>query len=383
MLRYITAGESHGPALVAIIEGLPAGINVGSRHIDKELARRQLGLGRSARMKIEQDKVEILSGLRFGLTLGSPVALLIRNRVFSEWTEVMASEGAGSSVEPITAPRPGHADLAGLIKMGFSDIRNVLERASARETAARVAAGAMAKALLKQLSIEVVSHVTAIGEAKAEAGPPGPGDLGAVDASVVRCLDEAATAKMTALIEEASAGGDSLGGLFEVLVYGCPPGLGGYVSADDRLDGTLAGVVMSIPGIKGVEIGGGFESARTMGSQAHDEIFFNEERGFFRRTNRAGGIEGGMTNGEVVVVRAAMKPISTLQKPLKTADFVSKEPTVAFKERADVCAVPSAAVIGEAVVALEIAREVLEKFGGDSMADVSKRYQDYLGRIEK
>lgn len=383
MLRYITAGESHGPALVAVVEGLPAGIPVERGFIDKELGRRQLGLGRSARMKLEDDKVEIVSGLRFGTTLGSPVAMIIRNRVFADWADVMAAEGDGGAIDKITAPRPGHADLPGVMKMGFDDIRNVLERSSARETAARVAVGALAKALLGDLGIVVISHVTEIGKVKSTARTPAPQDLEAIDASPVRCIDPQVSIEMGGQIEDAGAAGDSVGGLFEVLVYGCPPGLGGYVTADDRLDGKLARAIMSVPAIKGVEIGGGFETARQRGSQAHDEISYDKRRGFFRDTNRAGGIEGGMTNGETVVIRGAMKPISTLQKPLNTVDLNSKESMEAFKERADVCAVPSAAVIGEGTVAFEISRSILEKFGSDSMEDVRGRFHEYVQRIKK
>ncbi|MDP3013469.1 MAG: chorismate synthase, partial [Candidatus Subteraquimicrobiales bacterium] len=330
------------------------------------------------------DEVEILSGVRFGKSLGSPIALLIRNLDWENWKEIMAVELAAKEVEAVIKPRPGHADLAGALKTGQRDIRNILERASARETVARVVVGAVAKALLSELSIKIISHVLSIGlvEAKLKKFPESD-DLEAIDSSPVRCFDAKASELMVEEIEKAINDKDSLGGIFEVLAFGVPPGLGSYVSWDSRLDSAIAKALMSIPGIKGVEIGDGFGLAAKKGSQAHDEIFYSREKGFFHKTNQAGGIEGGVTNGEPVVVRAAMKPIPTLGSPLRTVDIRTKKETQAFKERADVCAVPSAAVVGETMLAIEIIRAILEKFGGDSLVELKRNYQAYLEGLRK
>lgn len=382
MLRFLTAGESHGPGLVVILEGLPAGVPVTKKAIADELARRRLGFGRGPRMKVEQDVLELMSGVRFGRTLGSPIALVIRNSEWPKWERVMSAEGDPAG-NVLTEPRPGHADLVGMLKYDFDDARDVLERASARETAARTAAGAVAKLFLAELGISIVSHVVSIGEVQAEMGArPAPGDLEAVDASPVRCFDPQAEAAMIDAIEAAGAAGDSLGGVFEVLAYDLPVGLGSYVHFDRRLDGRLAGALMSIPAIKGVEFGDGFAVARVRGSAAHDEIFF-EGGGFVRKTDRAGGTEGGVSIGGTLRVRAAMKPLSTLKQPLQTVDVATKEQVSAFKERTDVCSVPAAAVVGEAVVALVLADAVLEKFGGDSLADTRGSLAAYRSRINK
>ncbi len=382
MLRYMTAGESHGPGLIAIVEGLPSGIVVSPRFINEELSRRQKGVGRGGRMKIEKDEVKIIAGVRFGKTLGSPVAFLIKNRDWENWSDVMSIEEVEQEPEKITKPRPGHADLTGTFKMNFDDVRNVLERASARETAAKVAAGAFAKLLLGELNIKILSHVIRIGSCSASINvSPKPGDLDEIDLSPVRCFDKKTETKMLKEIENVSSNKDSLGGIFEVLVYGCPPGLGSYVSWDRRLDGRLSRAIMSIPAIKGIEFGEGFGLSELCGSRAHDEIFYSSSKGFYRETNRAGGLEGGMTNGEPILIRAAMKPIPTLSKPLKTVDIVTKKPVSAIKERADVCAVPAAAVVGEAAVAFEIAHAVIEKFGGDSLLELKRNYNGYLKQI--
>lgn len=382
MLRFLTAGESHGPALSMILEGMPAGVPIQTRFIANELSRRRLGYGRGPRMKIERDELELISGVRFGKSLGSPIGLLIRNSEWAKWQRVMSAEGSPAG-NVLTEPRPGHADLAGMMKYGLQDARDVLERASARETAARTAAGALAKMLLAELGMSVVSHVVAIGTAQsAEGFRPGPQDVEKVDASQVRCLDAEAESEMVRQIEEAGADGDSLGGVFEVVVFGVPTGLGSYVQWDRRLDARLAFSLMSIPAIKGVEIGEAFSIARKRGSDSHDEIFF-EDGGFHRHTGRAGGTEGGMSIGEDIILRAAMKPLSTLKRPLSTVDVLTKQPTSAFKERTDVCSVPAAAVVGEAVVALVIAEALIEKFGGDSLADLKKTLEDYLSRISK
>lgn len=390
----MTAGESHGPALIAIVEGLPAGLKINLEEINKDLARRQLGYGRGGRMKIEKDTAEILSGIRFGRALGSPVALKIENRDWRNWTERMAiEEPSGEAAgEKLTQPRPGHADLSGILKTGQDDVRNILERSSARETAARVAAGALAKVLLAEFGIQIISHVTSIGDVVAgTAARPEPQDLAQIDESPVRTFDKAAEANMMAAIDEAIKSKNTLGGTIEVLVYGCPVGLGGYTSWEGRLEGNIARAVMSVQAIKGVEIGEGFGLAFKPGSEAHDEIFYEAENaaehklsgGYIRKTNRAGGIEGGMTNGEVVVVRAAMKPIPTLMQPLKTVDIATKEPVDAVKERSDVCAVPAAAVVCEAAVAFEIAKALLGKFGGDAIEDTQAAYEYYLKRLQR
>lgn len=380
MFRFLTAGESHGPALTTIVEGMPAGVPISLKAISDELSRRRLGYGRGPRMKIEADEVELISGVRFGRSLGSPIALIIRNSEWSKWERVMSAEGE-SSGKVLTEPRPGHADLAGMLKYGFDDARNVLERASARETAARTAAGALAKMFLAELGIRIVSHVVVIGTATSTAQAPGPDDLEAVDSSPVRCFDRSAEEQMVSQIEAAGAEGDSLGGVFEVIAYNVPIGLGSYAQADRRIDARLAAAAMSIPAIKGVEIGDGFDVARRRGSEAHDEIFM--ERGSLtRHTSRAGGTEGGMTSGGPLRLKAAMKPLSTLKKPLQTVDLQTGVPSEAFKERTDVCSVPAAAVVGEAVVALVLAEALLEKFGGDNLEDIKGALSAYLRRID-
>ena len=380
MLRFLTAGESHGPALTVIVEGLPAGIPIQSKYISDELARRRLGYGRGPRMKIEQDQLELLSGLRFGLSLGSPISMIIRNSEWSKWERVMSPEGSPAG-NVLTEPRPGHADLAGMQKYGFDDARNVLERASARETAARSAAGALAKQFLAQVGMSIVSHVVAIGSAEARSDVrPLPTDLEAVDASQVRCFDPDAESEMIRQIEAAGDVGDSLGGVIEVIAYGVLPGLGSHVHWDRRLDARLAQALMSIQAIKGVEIGDGFSVARLRGSQSHDEIFYQEGE-YRRRTDRAGGTEGGISMGGTIRVRAAMKPLSTLKRPLQTVDVHTKEAVTAFKERTDVCSVPAAGVVGEAMVALVLADAVLEKFGGDSLSDIQGAISAYRARI--
>lgn len=380
MLRLLTAGESHGPALTLILDGFPAGVRVSTKQIEEELGRRRLGFGRGPRMKIEADALELISGVRGGLSLGSPVSMIIRNSEWSKWERVMTHEGEPAG-RKLTEPRPGHADLAGMQKYGFDDARNVLERASARETAARTAAGALAKMFLDELGIRLVSHVVAIGPAQASpALRPGVKDLEAVDASPVRCFDPEAESRMILEIEAVSAAGDSLGGVFEVIAYGLPPGLGSYVQPDRRLDSRLAAAVMSIPAIKGVEIGDGFAVASLRGTLAHDEIYLDGGKPA-RRTDRAGGTEGGMSIGGTIRLRAAMKPLSTLKTPLDTVDMATGEPAKAFKERTDVCSVPAAAVVGEAVVALVLAEAVLEKFGGDTLGDIQTAMSAYNSRI--
>lgn len=377
-LRYLTAGESHGRALVAILEGLPAGLPVSVKAIGDELARRRHGYGRGPRMKIEKDALEVVSGVRAGLTLGSPLAITIANTEWDKWSHVMPVEEQPGG-RALTRPRPGHADLPGMLKYDFTDARNVLERASARETAARVAIAAVAKALLGRIGIAVVSHVVAIGTADVPAGTPRPEphDLDAIDASPVRCFDKTTETKMVALIDDAASAGDSLGGVVEVLAYGVPPGLGSYVHWDRKLDGRLAHALMAVPAIKGIEIGDGFESARRMGSEAHDEI----EPDLTRASGRAGGTEGGVSVGGTLRVRAAMKPLSTLKQRLRSVDLATGEPADAFQERTDVCAVPAAAVVCEAVLALVLADAVMEKFGGDTVQDVEVAVEAYRNRL--
>lgn len=384
-LKYSTAGESHGPELVAIVEGVPAGLGLEAGVINKELARRQLGYGRGGRMNIENDEVAIVAGVRHGKTLGSPVGMRIKNRDWQNWQDVMSVEdtASGISIEPVTVPRPGHADLAGVMKYGHSDIRNVLERSSARETAARVAVGAVAKCLLRQFNIEIYSHVLGIGKVSYRPGKElTPGDFIAVDESPVRCLDSEAAERMVTEIERVTEAGESAGGVFEVLAFGLMPGLGSYASGEKRLGGRIGGALMSIPAIKGVEIGDGFGLADVFGSDAHDEIFFENKTGFYRKTNHAGGLEGGMTNGEPLIARACMKPIPTLAKPLASVEMSNGKETTAFKERSDVCAVPAAAVVGEAMVAIELAGAVLEKFGGDNVMDALEAHHAYAGRLK-
>jgi chorismate synthase len=388
VLRYLTAGESHGQALVAVLEGMPAGVPVTTAEIAAELARRRLGYGRGARMRFEADRLEVLGGLRHGRTLGSPVAVVIGNSEWPKWTEVMApdpvadpSAAATGRGAPLTRPRPGHADLAGMQKYGFDEARPVLERASARETAARVALGAVAKALLAQVGVTVLGHVASLGQVAADpAEMPGPGDRERLDASPVRCLDGTAAAAMTAAIDAAKAAGDTLGGVVEVLAWGLPPGLGSHVHWDRKLDARLAGALMSVQAIKGVEVGDGFAGAARPGSAAHDEIVPGPH-GPVRRTGRSGGIEGGMSTGEPLRLRAAMKPLSTLVKALDTVDVASGEPAKAVVQRSDVTAVPAAAVVAEAVVALVLADALLEKTGGDSLAEVRRNLDAYLASL--
>ncbi len=382
MLKFLTAGESHGRGLVAMIEGIPAGLDLPADFIDKDLARRQLGFGRGGRMRIERDRAQIMSGVRHGVTLGSPISILINNRDWENWSEEMAVAPVSTDFERATRPRPGHADLTGILKTDQGDIRNILERASARETAARVALGAVAKRLLEEIGVVVISHVVRIGQAASSTGKlPDPADLPAIDESPVRCADEQATTAMVEEIKSAAAAKDTVGGVFEVVAFGSPPGLGSYTQWDKRLNANICRAMSGIPAIKGVEIGAGFSLGETRGSQAHDEIAHSDSAGYRRVTNRAGGIEGGMSNGEPIIVRAVMKPIPTLGSGLRTVDIETKESATAMSERSDICAVPAAAVIGEAVVALELAQASLEKFGGDSLKEFLRNHQGYLDQI--
>ena len=383
MLRYLTAGESHGPSLTAVLDGLPAGLPLTADYINRQLTRRQGGYGRGGRMKIEQDRVLITSGVRGGLTMGSPVTLVVENKDWPNWHRVMdPGPGAATAERVVTRPRPGHADLTGAFKYGHRDMRNVLERSSARETAARVAAGTVARRLLEELGVQVTGYVVQIGRVKTNL-PPGADQTNceelaqAAGKSEVYCPDPAATEAMKAEIDRAREEGDSLGGVFEIVVGGLPPGLGSYVQRDRTLDGRLAGALMSIQAIKGVEVGAGFDAASTRGSALHDEIFYAPRRGFYRQSNSAGGIEGGMSNGETLLLRAAMKPIPTLYKPLRSVDLASKEPFQASVERSDVCAVPAACVVGEAVTAWVLAEALLEKLGGDNMKEICNRLAQY------
>jgi chorismate synthase len=381
-LRFTTAGESHGPGLVAVLEGLPAGLELRPEDIDRDLGRRQLGHGRGGRMKIEKDRAEVTGGIRHGRTLGGPIALLVENRDYANWEERMNPWPVNGGVDEVHLPRPGHADLAGVQKYGFTDVRDVLERASARETAARVACGALAKAFLRELGVEVLSHVTRIGSVEApEPDRLEPGDFEGVDESPVRCLDAAASQAMVEEIDNARKANESLGGTYEVRAFGLVPGLGSHVSWEERLDGRLAQAIMSIQAMKGVGIGLGFELAGLVGSEAHDEIFWAEGRGFYRETNRAGGLEGGMTTGDPLVVVGAMKPLPTLTKPLRSVDIATKEPAQALRERTDSCTVPAAAVVAEAMVALVVASAYRDKFGGDHMSDVRAALGSYRERI--
>lgn len=381
-LRYLTAGESHGPSLTAIVEGMPANLELSDEDINRDLARRQQGYGRGGRMQIEKDRVSFLSGIRWGKTLGSPITLSIRNRDWANWEKKM-SPHAGDRMEEVavTHPRPGHADLSGAIKYRQDDARNILERSSARETAARVAVGALCRRFLQELGIEVFGYVTEIGGVVADAEMDYRSRFEHSEASACRTFDAEAEAKMIAAIDRAKESGDSLGGVVEVVVQGAPVGLGSHVHWDRRLDGRLAAAMMSIQAFKGVEIGLGFEAARLPGSKVHDEIGY-DDKGFVRLTNRAGGLEGGMTNGEPIVVRGAMKPIPTLYAPLQTVDMHSKEAYQATVERSDVCAVPAAAVVAEAAVAIEIAAAVLEKFGGDAMEEVMENLTAYRRHVQ-
>jgi len=392
VLRWITAGESHGPALVAVLDGLPSGIEVTTHDLARDLARRRLGYGRGARMKFEQDEIELTGGVRHGVTMGGPVAVRVGNSEWPKWETVMSADPVSADAladlsrnAPLTRPRPGHADLAGMQKYDLDDARPVLERASARETAARVALGAVAKAFLRQaLGVEILSHVVSIGSVSAPVGVvPMPGDEDRVDASEVRCLDPDASAAMVAEIDETKKAGDTLGGVVEVLAYGLPPGLGSHVQGDRRLDSRLAAALMGIQAIKGVELGDGFELARIRGSQAHDEIVRDDSGAVRRVSGRSGGTEGGMTTGEVLRVRAAMKPISTIPRALQTVDTTSGDAAVAINQRSDVVAVPAAAVVAEAVVALVLADAALEKFGGDSLAETKRNADAYQRRLDE
>jgi len=390
MLRWLTAGESHGPALVAVLEGLPAGVHVTSSDVVAELTRRRAGHGRGARMSFEQDEVEVLGGLRHGVTLGSPIAIRVGNTEWPKWEQVMAPDPVDPAVlesvaraAPLTRPRPGHADLVGMQKYGFSDARPVLERASARETAARVALGTVAKAfLLDALDARLLSHVVSIGQVSVPDGTvPDASGAEAVDADPVRCADSEASAAMVEEIERARKDGDTLGGVVEVVAYGLPPGLGSHTHWDRRLDSRLAGALMGIQAIKGVEVGDGFATARRRGSEAHDEIEQRDGR-LRRRTSRSGGTEGGMTTGEVLRVRAAMKPISTVPRALDTVDVATGDAAKAINQRSDVCAVPAAGVVAEAMVALVLADAVLEKFGGDSVSETRRNVEGYLAALD-
>jgi len=373
MLRYLTSGESHGKCMLTILDGMPAGLHIDRSVIDKELSRRMSGYGRGKRMEIESDKVEILSGLRRSITIGSPIAIIVKN-----------IDQSIDKLPVVLEPRPGHADLSGALKYGFKDIRDVLERASARETVSRVSAGALAKVLLAEFGIRIASNVTVIGGVESKARGLGFSQIITMsEKSPVRCADPAASDMMCQEIEKAMAAGDTLGGVFEVLISGVPAGLGGYAQWDKRIDGSLAKAIMSIQAVKGVSFGIGFDAARRKGSMVHDEIFYDKKKGFFRKTNNAGGIEGGMTNGEDIVIRAVMKPISTLKKPLSSVNIKTKKSISATVERSDVCAVPAAGVIGEAVSAIEIANAVIEKFGGDSLAEMQRNYKGYIEQIKK
>ena len=381
--RFTTAGESHGPGLVAIVEGMPAGLALDRQALDRDMARRQLGHGRGGRMKIETDAVEVRSGVRHGRTLGSPIAVLVANRDYSNWEERMNPWPVEAEVDEVHLPRPGHADLVGAQKYGHSDIRNVLERASARETAARVAAGSLARGLLAVLGVSVHSHVIQIASVRSAERPNlRPEDFAEVDEDPVRCLDSEASAAMVEEINRLRKANESLGGSFEVCAFGLLPGLGSHVSWEERLDGRLAGAVASIQSVKGVAIGEAWDVAGRAGSEAHDEIFFSPERGYYRETNHAGGVEGGMTNGQPLSVRAAIKPISTLTKPLRSVDTETGEPAQALRERTDSTVVPAAAVVAEAMVCLTLARCYREKFGGDHIDDVLAAVDAYQKRID-
>jgi len=389
MLRWLTAGESHGPQLTAVLEGLPAGVQLQTSDIQAALARRRLGYGRGARMKLEQDQATITGGVRHGLTMGGPIAINIANTEWPKWEQVMSADPVdldsltGARAEALTRPRPGHADFTGMQKYGFLDSRPVLERASARETAARVALGEVASSFLRSLGIELITHTVSIGTVMADADLdlPKPTDLERIDEDPLRAFNADLSSAMIAEVDAAHKDGDTLGGVVEVLIYGMPPGVGSFVHWDRRLDSQLAGALMGIQAIKGVEIGDGFETAKRRGSEAHDEITVGETGLVERLTDRAGGIEGGMSNGEIIRVRAAMKPISTVPKALKTIDVATGEEAKAHHQRSDVCAVPAAGVVAEAMVALTIANAVLEKFGGDSVQETKRNMDSYLASI--
>ena len=386
MLRWLTAGESHGAALIAILEGIPADVAITTRTIDDDLARRRLGAGRGARQNFEADKVTVQGGIRHGLTMGGPIAIEIANSEWSKWATVMAADPVDADDleqlarnAPLTRPRPGHADLAGMQKYGFKDVRPILERASARETAARVALGAVARGFLKQVAdIEILSHVVSIGEVSSEdLSTPQPQDRIAIDADPVRAFNQSASTRMQDEISKAHKEGDTLGGIVEILAYGVPVGLGSHVHWDRRIDSKLAGALMSIQAIKGVEVGDGFIGASRRGSQAHDEIDY-DGTSFSRRSSRSGGTEGGMSTGEPLRIRIAMKPISTVPKALDTVDVITKESSKAINQRSDVCAVPAAGIVGEAMVALVLSELFLEKFGGDSLKESKRNYESYM-----
>jgi chorismate synthase len=381
-LRLTTAGESHGPGLTCIVEGLPAGLALDRAELDRDLARRQLGHGRGGRMKIERDRVDVTAGLRHGRTIGGPIALQVANRDFANWEERMNPWPVNGEIAEVHLPRPGHADLVGTQKYGLSDVRDILERASARETAARVAGGAVAKAFLRTLGVSVFSHVIQIASVHAPRRHDLlPGDFAEVDASPVRCLDDDAGRAMVAEINRLRKANESLGGVFEVRAFGLLPGLGSHVSWQERLDGLLGQAILSIQAVKAVAIGDGLEVAALPGSQAHDEIFYDDRRGFYRQTNRSGGVEGGMTNGDPLVVRGAMKPLPTLTKPLRSVDIATHQPAEALRERTDSCTVPAAGVVGEAMVAFVLADAYRRKFGGDHIADVLQAVDAYRERI--
>lgn len=382
-LHLTTAGESHGPGLTCILEGLPAGLPLRPEDLNVDMARRQLGHGRGGRMKIERDAAQVTAGVRHGRTLGGPIALAVANRDYANWEERMSPWPVAAEVAEVHLPRPGHADLVGTQKYRFSDVRNVLERASARETAARVAGGALAKAFLRELGVSVHSHVLQIGSVRVpeRAEALRAEDFADADSSPVRCLDPEASRAMVGEINALRKANESLGGVFEVQAFGAVPGLGSYVSWEQRLDGRLAGAILSIQAMKGVSVGDGFDVAGRPGSQAHDEIFWSAERGFFRETNRAGGLEGGMTTGQPVIVRGAMKPLPTLTKPLRSVDIVTHEPAEALRERTDSCTVPAAGVVGEAMVAFVLADAYRDKLGGDHIDDVREALAAYVERI--
>ena len=381
-LRLITAGESHGPGLTCVVEGLPAGLRLVPEDLDRDLARRQLGHGRGGRMKIEKDAAVVTAGLRHGQTLGSPVALWVVNRDYDNWEERMNPWPVEAEVPEVHLPRPGHADLVGTMKYGHTDVRNVLERASARETAARVAGGGLAKAFLRALGVEIRSHVVQIGSVRAPERDLALEDFEGVDESPVRCLDAETGAAMVEEINRLRKANESLGGIFEVRAFGVVPGVGSHVSWEERLDGRLGQAILSIHAMKGVSVGPGFEMAGRPGSEVHDEIFWTEERGYFRESNRAGGVEGGMTTGEPLVVVGAMKPLPTLTKPLRSVDIATKEPAPALRERTDSTTVPAAGVVGEAMVALVLADAYRTKFGGDHIDDVRAALDAYRTRID-
>jgi chorismate synthase len=382
MLRFLTAGESHGQGLQTIIEGVPAGLPLLPEQINRDLARRQQGYGRGGRMRIETDTAEIIAGVRHGKTLGTPIGLFIQNRDWKNWGEKMAVEPVDADIERIAIPRPGHADLVGALKYGHEDLRNVIERASARETAARVAAGAVARRLLEELSVRIIGHVLSVGSVAIASSPlPYEEIQERSEASEMRCIDPEATDAMKGEVDKARRAGNTLGGIFEIIAYGMPPGVGSYSQYDRRLSGRLGGALMSIHAMKGVEIGLGFEAARRMGSQVHDEITY-ENGEYSRRTNNAGGMEGGVSNGQPIVCRVAMKPISTLVNPLGSVSIETHEPVESRFERSDICAVPAAATVGEAMVALVLAPAMQEKFGGDSLDEMKRNMKTYLESLE-